>query len=161
MINKDFFYKKIKEAIQLTSCNLSKETVNLIYEKIYDNYTNDDFDKALFSAMSENNIHYTNLVKWLDYYKELRLEEEAKKQKEEEMKQIRAMLSVDKECKYDYICEICGKTYCNVLSAYSFKVVMSILESKNKLQILEEASKKFPEIFKRVYEKYKNQKQST
>lgn len=147
MINRDFFYKKMKEAKELIGSKITKESVDLIYEKIHANYTNDDFDKGLFSAMSEGDIYYPNLIKWLDYYRELRLEKEAKQSKEREKRELKQLKDgeVKDSCKYNYRCKSCPKQYCNILNHYGFRLLDAILQGDR--QMLKEAAEKFPDIW--------------
>lgn len=141
----------MKEANQLTGSKLTKEAVELIYEKIHADYTNSDFDKALFSAMSEGDILYPNLLKWLNYYREIRIENEERTIKKKEKEEIKATLSreIRDNCKYDYKCKSCPKEYCNIVNRYGFKLIFSILSGDNKENALHEASEKFPEIWKK------------
>lgn len=147
MINRELFYKKMKEAKELIGSKITKESVDLIYEKIHANYTDNDFEKAVFSAMSEGDIYYPNLVRWLEYYKELRIEKETKKQKEQEKRELRELKNrqVKEPCKYDYKCNQCPKQYCGILNYYGFRGIEAVLSGNR--EILKQAAEMFPDIW--------------
>lgn len=157
MINKDFYTKKMAEAQILIGRQLPKETVALIYQKIKNDYDDMEFDKAIYTASQEGDISFHNLVRWLNYYKEIRLEALEKKEKEKEKQEIKKLLKEEiVDCKYGRRCNSCPVQYCSILAKFAFnQVIIPILQGEDKIKILKKASEEFPNIWGKVYERYK------
>ena len=151
MITRDFYEAKMREAIALLDSRISKKTVDLIYEKIKDNFENEDFAKAIVDITESDNLSYPFLLKLLRQYSSVRLEQEEKERKKKEEEETRQFWKAN----YHYIkegicnrkCYECPVQLCDLIANRSIDGIKAILTKEKTLeQVNTELAKEFPGV---------------
>jgi len=149
MITYDFYVEKMREAITLLNVKISKETVELIYKRIKDNYQNEDFEKAIEDIIVEGELKYHKLLKSLNYYASIRREEENAKEKQKHEEEARNFWRNNQEdikqgtCNRK--CYECHVEYCALIAKETIAGIREILsKKKTAAEVLKELATKFP-----------------
>lgn len=148
MIKKDFYEAKMREAIALLDSRISKKTIDLIYEKIKDNFENEDLSKAIDDVITADNISFPFILKLLRQYSSVRLEQEALEEKRREELETRQFWKANfgyiKEGICNRKCYECHVKFCDIIANKSIECIKTIINKEKTLsQVNAELAKEF------------------
>jgi hypothetical protein len=148
MITRSVYETKIKEAIDILNLRISKRTVDLIYEKIKDNFENDDLLKAIDDAAETNNLSYPFLLKKLREYCSIRVEQNALKERRKEELETKQFWKTNIYYITENICNKkcyeCRIQVCDLIAKKSVTGIKAILlKNKTVAQVNAEMAKEF------------------
>lgn len=149
MITMGFYENKMRDAILLLDAKLSKKSFDLIYEKIQENYENEDLEKAIDAAVDSGKLSYPFILDQLRTAAAIRREQENIRKKRQEEENARQFWKAN----YQYIqagicgrqCRSCRATLCNLIAQAAISGVKSILSAEKTInQVFSELSSEFP-----------------
>lgn len=146
MIERVFYNNKMRELTTLIGLKLTKEQIDLIYQKISHSYENDDLGRAIEDLIPEGRFNYSTLIQNLDYYASLRREKEAKIEKAKEIEEFKRFWSENKEAQKacNRKCLSCKVIFCDIIKQASIKAIKAIQRGE---KTAEEAEKEMSEQF--------------
>jgi len=151
MISKDYFENKIREAINLLDSKISKKTVELIYEKIKDDFEDEDLKKAIDIATETDNLNYPFLLKIM---RESAMErqrrqymEQKRREEEESYRFWREQRKGIRQTSCNRICYLCQVKYCDLVAQRAIEGIKRILTGEEKVT---EVNKRLATEFKGI-----------
>lgn len=153
MITRKLYVEKMREGVDLLGLKIKRDTAEAIYQKIKDEFEDEDFEKAMDEIFSSggNLLHpYPTLITKLRKYALERRERESRMAKEREEREARRFWERDRSRKYDDCerkCGVCTVKYCDVIASRCIQAMRDLVYKKKTLrQVNDELAKEFPDL---------------
>lgn len=134
MIDKEYYNEMMTNAVLLMGVAMSPKRSNLIYERIKNSYDNADIDAALNDiAEGEGRFTFDLLMRKLNYYRSIRIDELMQRKKRKEEAEVRdfwkrAGSSIG-ECGGGK-CGKCSVKFCDAITHAAQSAIINIIDGK-------------------------------